>query len=371
MQICVEIFAFPTRCLQLDTLASIAKATAGRVYFYAAFDERTCGERFAADLTRCVSQQTALEAVLRIRCTRGIRMQDFQGHFTMRGNDLLALPNCSAESTFSATLSFEDEGTSLTTLTLQAALLYTSSSGHRRIRVHTLQLPTSTAISEVLASIDLNVLMHMEMRKSLAASHAFFPHMRRLVFDTYALFVRHNRHLGANIDAFPEALQFFPLHAIALAKNAAFRDQAQPKAARDPNGDAAAFHVLTLQTLQPAQMPQLLYPPLYALHSWQPGSAPVVLSLSRMSLEPTGVYVIVVLGEAHFHVGEQADRDRVAAFVDDRRRPTPLFWACTGLQEATLTIRLADSRFGEFLIEDAVGALPSYENFLASAVAAG
>ena len=43
----------------------------------------------------------------------------------------------------------------------QAALLYTSSKGERRIRVHTLCLPTSASVSDIINSADQQAVLGM------------------------------------------------------------------------------------------------------------------------------------------------------------------------------------------------------------------
>lgn len=46
---------------------------------------------------RCLTRSTGFEAVMRIRATRGMRITNFYGNYFIRGTDLLALPNCTAD----------------------------------------------------------------------------------------------------------------------------------------------------------------------------------------------------------------------------------------------------------------------------------
>jgi len=50
-----------------------------------------------ATVPRCLTRATAFEAVMRVRATRGIRITNFYGNYFIRGTDLLALPNCTAD----------------------------------------------------------------------------------------------------------------------------------------------------------------------------------------------------------------------------------------------------------------------------------
>ena len=72
---------------------------------------------------------------MRVRVSRGLRISAFHGHFFIRGTDLLALPNIDEDKTFAVEIAHEENALTAATCCMQAALLYTTSSGERRIRV--------------------------------------------------------------------------------------------------------------------------------------------------------------------------------------------------------------------------------------------
>jgi len=45
---------------------------------------------------------------MRVRATRGIRFSNFYGNYFVRGTDLLALPNCTADSSFSLDMAYDE-----------------------------------------------------------------------------------------------------------------------------------------------------------------------------------------------------------------------------------------------------------------------
>lgn len=55
-----------------------------QVYYYPAFHAARDGPKFAAELTRNLTRPTAWEAVMRIRCSRGLKITSFHGHFFNR-----------------------------------------------------------------------------------------------------------------------------------------------------------------------------------------------------------------------------------------------------------------------------------------------
>ena len=66
------------------------------------------GGKFSAELTRVLTRPTGFEAVMRVRATRGLRITHFHGNFSIRGTDLLALPNCHPDSSFAIEMTPDD-----------------------------------------------------------------------------------------------------------------------------------------------------------------------------------------------------------------------------------------------------------------------
>lgn len=116
-------------------------------------------KRFEKIFTRYLTRKIGFEAVLRIRCSRGLALSAFYGNFFVRSTDLLALANVNPDSALAVQVNMEEKLGS--TVVFQAALLYTSSKGDRRIRVHTMCLPTSSDLNEIYNSFDLKATVSL------------------------------------------------------------------------------------------------------------------------------------------------------------------------------------------------------------------
>lgn len=55
-----------------------------QVYYYPSFHAGRDGPKLAAELQRNLTRPTAWEAVMRIRCSRGLKISSFHGHFFNR-----------------------------------------------------------------------------------------------------------------------------------------------------------------------------------------------------------------------------------------------------------------------------------------------
>ena len=51
-------------------------------------------------VVRYLTRKIGFEAVMRIRCSRGMSLHTFHGHFFVRSTDLLSLPNVNPDSAF-------------------------------------------------------------------------------------------------------------------------------------------------------------------------------------------------------------------------------------------------------------------------------
>ena len=153
--------------MDLATLGELAKLTAGSMHSYVNINAAKDGARFEAQLNKSLTQTTAFEVVMRIRFTNGMRITNFYGNFYIGGIDLLALPNCNTDSVFGFDLAHDEQNVTASHVTLQAALLYTSGDGERKIRVTTQALPVTSLSSEVVAFIDTDACCVLLAKQAL------------------------------------------------------------------------------------------------------------------------------------------------------------------------------------------------------------
>lgn len=127
--------------------------TGGQTYYYPGFNAG-CTEdalKLGHELSELLEEQIGLEAVIRIRVSKGLRMTEYHGNFFTRSTDLLALPNVPRDQNYCVELAIEED-IKTPTVCFQTALLHTSCTGERRIRVVTLCLPVEHDISKLYSS---------------------------------------------------------------------------------------------------------------------------------------------------------------------------------------------------------------------------
>ncbi|KIH54235.1 Sec23/Sec24 beta-sandwich domain protein [Ancylostoma duodenale] len=161
-QVALDLFLLNTQYADLATLSEIAKFSTGCVYHfpnYHCLNDVVQVKRFEKIFARYLTRKIGFEAVLRIRCSRGLSLSTFYGNFFVRSTDLLALANVNPDSAIAVQVALEEKLS--TSVCFQAALLYTSSKGDRRIRVHTMCLPTTADLAQVYNNFDLKATVSL------------------------------------------------------------------------------------------------------------------------------------------------------------------------------------------------------------------
>ncbi|XP_014495797.1 protein transport protein Sec24-like At3g07100 isoform X2 [Vigna radiata var. radiata] len=297
-QISANVYVFSDKYTDVASLGTLAKYTAGQVYFYPAFQSAIHGDKLRHELRRDLTRETAWEAVMRIRCAKGVRFTTYHGNFMLRSTDLLALPAVDCDKAFAMQLSLEETLLTTQTMYFQVALLYTASCGERRIRVHTMAVPVVTELADIYRLADtgaiVSLLSRLAIEKTLSQK---LEDARTAVQLRIVKALREYRNLYsvqhrlANRMIYPESLKFLILYGLALCRSTALRGG---------YGDVpldercAAGHIM--MTVSIKVLLKLLYPSLirldeYLMQADDLKSVERSLPLTGESLDSRGLYL--------------------------------------------------------------------------------
>ncbi len=281
-QISVDMFLFPYQYMDLAALGELPKLTSGNMHSYVMFNYDKDGQRFEEQLNKTLTQTTAFEAVMRIRCTKGMRISNFYGNFYIRGTDLMALPNVNSDSVFGFDLMHDEQNVASTYVTVQAALLYTSSEGQRRIRVMTQAIPVTNIGSDLIKDLDVNTTCNLLCKQGVDVSvKTNIDNARIRLQQTCVDLVRAAKGgdrrtvsgysvpqgptPGDNEDkALPENLKLLPLYTLAMMKNVAFRGGTDVH----PDERIQSHHLINEMWLSTSK--SFIYPRLFSIHDMDP-----------------------------------------------------------------------------------------------------
>jgi len=267
-QISVDPFLFSPHYTDVATIATLARVTGGQTYYYPSFSAQRDGDKFAADLRHNLTRETAWEAVMRVRTTKGVKVAVHYGNFSIRSTDLMALPAVDSDKGFGVQMQISETLTASRYVSVQNALLYTTSSGERRIRVATVCLPVTATLADLFRFADLSAVVGLTAKMAVEKALKF-----KLSDARQALMNKCVDILAAYRTSFssasttttqlvlPETLKNLPVYTLALMKHIAFRSGS------DIRPDERSWY-LALMRAQPLPATiSLLYPCLYALHA--------------------------------------------------------------------------------------------------------
>jgi len=305
-QICVDTFLFSSQFTDVASIGFLPKFTGGQVYFYPGFTAQRDSDKFCSELMRDLTRETGFEAVMRIRMSKGFRVSSYYGNFFNRSSDLLALPNCDSDKAFGVQIALEDQAVSATVAYMQTALLYTTSSGERRIRVHTLQIPISSQIADLFNGTDQDAMVCLMSK--IAAEKAVAHNSRGLkdardffeqrCCETYRLYRSLFPPQLKTPDRLlvPKSMDCLPIHSMAMMKSAPFRPGTGVRL------DEKCYLLLQISSMGIAKSSSFAYPRLYALHTLGGDvglrdasgkvKMPTPLRLSGDQLSPEGAFLI-------------------------------------------------------------------------------
>ncbi|KAJ7897647.1 protein transporter SEC24 [Mycena olivaceomarginata] len=176
----VDMFLAGDRYRGVATLTLVPHYTSGQVFYYPGFNAAVHEDavKFAVELGRLISMPVMLEAEMRVRCSWGLSVKSMHGNFFVQASDRVVMPAVPLDQSYAVEFQFEETLTE-PVVVFQTALLHTTSSGERRIRVINLALPTTSLVSEVFASADALAITTLLAKQTVQRSSVLSLEDRR------------------------------------------------------------------------------------------------------------------------------------------------------------------------------------------------
>ncbi|KAK2510248.1 Sec24a [Columba guinea] len=303
-QVAVDLFLLSGQYSDLASLGCISRYSAGSVYYYQSYHHKhnpVQVEKLQKELKRYLTRKIGFEAVMRIRCTKGLSIHTFHGNFFVRSTDLLSLPNVNPDAGYAVQMSVEESLTDMQVVSFQSALLYTSSKGERRIRVHTMCLPVVTTLSDVYLGADVQaitgLLANMAVDRSVSATLSDARDaLVNAVIDTLSAYRSSVLSIQQPGLMAPFSLRLFPLYVLALLKQKAFQTGTNARL------DERIFNMCQVKNQPLVYLMLMTHPSLYRVDNLTDEGAlnindrtipqPPILQLSVEKLSRDGAYLM-------------------------------------------------------------------------------
>jgi protein transport protein SEC24 len=240
--------------------------TGGQVYKYTYFQSDLDGERFISDLHRNVSRPVVFDAIMRVRTSTGVRPTDFFGAFYMGNTTDMELASLNSDMALACEIKHDDKLADEDGVYIQAALLYTSCSGQRRLRICNLSLSVCDNMGELYRNCDLDTIVNFLAKQNVSKLTESSPKAVReeLMSQCATILACYRKNCASPSSAgqliLPECMKLLPLYTNCLIKSDAL------SGGSDLGCDDRAFHMSTVSSMDVQSSIVYFYPRLIPLH---------------------------------------------------------------------------------------------------------
>eukprot|EP00698_Gefionella_okellyi_P018498 TRINITY_DN5550_c0_g1_i1.p1 TRINITY_DN5550_c0_g1~~TRINITY_DN5550_c0_g1_i1.p1 ORF type:complete len:954 (+),score=203.14 TRINITY_DN5550_c0_g1_i1:57-2864(+) len=312
-QVAFDQFLFCDGYIDAATLCALPQYTAGQQFYYPQFRAVLHGEKLGVDIMDLLMREQGFEAVLRVRCSKGLRVENYYGHYFRRSTDLLTLANVDSNKTYAIELRMEDATITAPVIYLQAALLYTVPSGVRRIRTHTIAIPVTSNLADMYRYADVEATLNMHAKMAVDKTLAGGPQaarewlVKRCVetLKNYRSYVSTQAKTSPQL-VLPETLKLLPIYTLALIKHRAFR------AGVSVLTDERTYAYRTMSTLSSEHMVPFVYATAYQAWPYPDNASeipelPPTVGLSMERFNAQGAFLLSDCSQIFLWLGSAID----------------------------------------------------------------
>ncbi|KAL1946226.1 hypothetical protein VTO73DRAFT_15353 [Trametes versicolor] len=297
----VSMFLGMGRPIDVGSIGIVSTLSGGELFFYPKFDPIRDGMALSSQVRRLVSRTTAYSCSMRIRTSNGLRVASQLGNFYESAAADLEFGTMDADKTICVGLEHTRTLDDRQYAFIQAALLYTTVTGQRRVRVFNVALKVVTLAGNVFQYADMDAAVSFMVRQAISKmSSQKISHIHEDLTEKCALILYAYRKFCAASAAptqliLPEAFRTLPLYILGMMKT-------KPLKGRNVTADVRNFHAHKIMAMSTRSIMFHLYPRMLAVHDLNDEIAlpdangkidlPSLMRDSHLFMESHGVYLI-------------------------------------------------------------------------------
>lgn len=112
-----------------------------------------------ADLKHSISRDIIFDVMMRVRTSTGIRPTGFYGSFFMQNTTDIEIGAIDSDKSIQVEIKYDDKLDEKVPLYIQAATLFTSCSGQRRLRIHNLCISVTSDFNQLYRMTDQDTIV--------------------------------------------------------------------------------------------------------------------------------------------------------------------------------------------------------------------
>ncbi|KAF3931865.1 hypothetical protein ABW19_dt0206606 [Dactylella cylindrospora] len=299
----IDMMLGPSTYIDVATLGHLSATTGGDTFFFPNFVASRDGPKVIKEIAHAVTRECGFQALMKVRCSNGLQVNSYHGNFLQKtfGGDL-EMGVIDADKSISVMFTYDGKLDSKLDAHFQSALLYTTASGERRVRVQNIVAAVTEMGREVLRFVDQEAVV------SIIAKEAANKMVDRNLKDIrhsitekcIDILASYRKHFSTSTPpgqlVLPESLKELCMYMLSLVKCRAFR-------AGPISSDMRTHAMRLIKQMPPSELLSYLYPRILPLHSLLPEqgfpdantgllSVPNQIRASFSRIEEGGAYIV-------------------------------------------------------------------------------
>lgn len=262
----VNTFVFPDKVIDLASIGAPSMTTGGEIIFHPRFDPVRDRDALQEEVKRVVVRETAYNAMVRVRCSNGLRVNEHTGCFYQRTMTDLEFGTIDESKAFTA--QFKHDGHRLNDREMsyvQVAILYTSCNGERRVRCLNLCMPVSSLIGNVFRFADFDATVTTFYKDAVAQlPYKNLREIRKNAIErANRVLYMYRKHCAPAVQSgqliLPEGFKLLPLYTLCMVKS-------KPIKGGNVIADVRVHYKQMAKSMSAGAIMNILYPKMLAVH---------------------------------------------------------------------------------------------------------
>ncbi|ORY60776.1 putative ER to golgi transport protein [Pseudomassariella vexata] len=291
--------------MDIATIGHVASTTGGETFYYPNFVAGRDNAKLSQEIKHTVTRETGYQALMKVRCSNGLQIKSYHGNFIHHtiGADL-EIGVIDADKAVGVTFGYDGKLDSKLDAHFQAALLYTTASGQRRVRCVNVIAGVSDAARECMKFIDQDAVYSIiakEAATKLASTSISMKDLRLSLGEkTIDILAGYRKNFSSQSHppgqlVMPEKLKEFSMYMLGLLKCRAFKGG-------NESSDRRVHEMRMISSIGCAELSLYLYPRMIPIHNLAPEDGfpdenghlkvPPAIRTSFSRVEPGGVYLV-------------------------------------------------------------------------------
>uniref|UniRef100_A0A8B9P9W2 SEC24 homolog D, COPII coat complex component n=1 Tax=Apteryx owenii TaxID=8824 RepID=A0A8B9P9W2_APTOW len=291
---CVDLFLFPNQYVDVASMGLVTMYTGGTLYKYNNFQLNSDSPQFLSDLRKDIEKKPGFDAIMRVRTSTGFRATDFFGDIYMNNTTDVEMAAVDCDKAVTVEFKHDDKLNEDSGALIQCAVLYTSVSGQRRLRIHNIGLNCSSQLADIYKTCETDALINLFAKSAFKAilSQPLKTVREILVNQTAHMLACYRKNCASPSAVsqliLPDAMKVLPVYMNCLLKSCVL--VSRPEIPMDER----AYHRQLVMSMGVADTQLFFYPQLLPIHSLdlKNDTVPAAVRCSEERLTEAGAFFL-------------------------------------------------------------------------------